>query len=96
MDIPEFEVCKVLKSSTDNILIKQLVESINVSATNSLHQCPYNNFNFNMSAPKTQLFHTLPSGNYKVFTEVRFNGMENPVLNWTIEFDINTFRDKLG
>ncbi|KAG5666404.1 hypothetical protein PVAND_014433 [Polypedilum vanderplanki] len=94
---PQVEFCSLMKFSTSNNFLKQIIDLAESVAPGVIHTCPYVGANiFNVTAPKLSLISSIPSGEYKFIVNIATQPNGKFVYNLTVEYVKNSIKDRLG
>ncbi|KAG5669331.1 hypothetical protein PVAND_017219 [Polypedilum vanderplanki] len=95
--VPKFEACSLLKSSTTNLLLKNFLNFLSQTVPGLIHECPYISIEvYNVTLKNHELLTILPSGNFQLTMDFGFLNNEEPDVYVTIEYILNTIKDRLG
>jgi hypothetical protein len=96
MKLPPFEVCKMLKFSTENFFLKQMITAINEAAPGLL-RCPIKGVKEvrNFTIPH-KYFQFMPSGFYQCRSQLLLTENGKSISNFLLEFQLkNGMKDML-
>jgi hypothetical protein len=86
-----------MKVSTSNTVMRKIFEMAREMAPGQFHECPYDIFeSYNMTAPMHEFLNFLPSGEYKYVIVLKTEAESQHTLRFSLEFRINSVRDRLG
>lgn len=87
----------IIKSSTNNHLIKQIYAGIKLLSPTLIHECPYEVLEgYNIIAKNLPFSMILPTGDYKFVVICRFLDKDTVDMNITLIFSTNTLKDRMG
>ncbi|KAG5666403.1 hypothetical protein PVAND_014432 [Polypedilum vanderplanki] len=94
---PQVEFCSLMKVSTSNNFLKQIIEITESVAPGVIHTCPYVGASvFNVTAPMHPLMNTFTSGEYKFIANIATQLSGKFIYNLSVEFMMNPIKDRLG